>query len=252
MIKNYCKILFRHMKKNVGISMIHVACLTTGMICTILVFLWVFDEMAFDRFNEHADRITRVVEEFHGPDGSFKVTYLPFPLLPTLKQEYPEILRFTRFTFGHGRKLVSREDNRFYEERFGYADPEIVHIFSFPLIKGDPQTALSSPYSIVLTEDMARKYFGDEDAMGKILTLNHPHDLKVTGIMKNIPENSHLRFDFLSPIQFLSEIGQDYNSWELGDYQGYVLLRNRNDFSECEPVFSSFHTKLNLISKYSQ
>jgi len=243
MISSYLKITIRNIRRYKGYSFINIAGLAIGMTCTILISLWVADEINYDRFHEKSANIYRIIEKYNTSNESFAATYIPFPVAAALKEELPEVVDYTRFTFGHGKKLLSRGDKSFYERAYGYVDPSFFKIFTFPFAHGNLKSALSNPYSIVLTEQMAEKYFGEEDPLGKRLSLNNTYDLEVTGVIKNIPENSHLKFDFLAPVQFLTEIGKDYNSWDIGDYQGYILVRNGTDIKALNTKIRDYKKK---------
>jgi len=194
MIRNYIKIALRNLSRHKGYSLINIAGLAIGMACCILILLWVQDELSFDRFHENADSIYRVIQDIKFSDHSTTWAITQGPLGPSLKEDFPEIVNFTRVT---GRRFrLAYQDNSF-DEVLGMADGSIFEMFTFPLIEGDPQTALSDPHSIVLTEEMARKYFGDEHPIGKVLKADDEYDFLVTGILEEFPLNSHFRYDFL-------------------------------------------------------
>jgi putative ABC transport system permease protein len=221
MFRNYLKVAFRHIKRKKVYSFINVFGLTIGMTCFILIGLWVKDELSFDRFHRNRERIFRILNRT--PDGSayFQITYA---LGPALKAGYPEVEEACRVWLWYGSHIKYKD--KIYAERNIYlADPSFFKIFSFPFIKGNPETALLDKYSIVLTEEMVRKYFGDEeDPIGKVLHLALLEgDFTVTGVIENIPMNSHLRFDFIGRIEFLGE--DRLARW--GEWSGpnYILLR---------------------------
>jgi hypothetical protein len=210
MFKNYLKIALRNIKRHKGYSFINIVGLAIGMACCILILLWVQDELSYDRFHENADDIYRVIQDINFTDHS------------TTKEDYPEIINAVRIT---GRELRLTYDEKSYDEGAGMADGSIFEMFTFPLIKGDPATALSDPFSIILTEEMAAKYFGDEDPIGKIIKADNKWDFQVTGVMKNVPLNSHLQFDFLIPFIFGRELNYTVDRWGNSQFRTYVQLQ---------------------------
>ena len=224
MFKNYLKIALRNLKKHKAYFFINITGLAIGMACCILILLWVQDELSYDRFHENSDRICRVVEEQLYAGGEiFPVAVTPGPLAAALKQDYLEILNSVRI-IDSDRLLIKHGDNKFYEKSVILADPSIFEIFSFPFIKGNSQTALNQLTSIVITERMAEKYFGDKDPIGKSIIVENQFDLKVTGVIKNIPHNSHLQFDFIVPFLILKMMGRQLDNWGSNSYYTYIQI----------------------------
>ena len=235
MFKNYLKISFRNLKKHRGYSFINVIGLAIGMAACLLLFLWVQNELSFDRYHEKAGRIYRAFlqREIEGQVDRFAGS--PAPLGPALVNEFPEIEKAVRF--GSNRFLISYENKRFYEDVF-FADPEVFDVFTFPLIKGDPKAVLREPHSIIISEEMKEKYFGDEDPIGKIINLAEFGDFKITGVLKNIPPNSHFRFDFLGC--FRDYAARHFEQWGISNYHTYILTSknfNQDKFNEKLPEF---------------
>jgi ABC-type antimicrobial peptide transport system permease subunit len=204
MFKNYLKIALRNLLGHKGYSFINISGLAVGIAVCIFILLWVRDELSYNRFHKDINNLYLVATSHdHGTkkgigDGA------PPAVGPALKNEYPEILNAARFRPPWAEFLVRCGDKSF-TERIGFADPEFYEIFSFPFIQGNPQSPYESSYSLVITEKIAKKYFGDEPAVGKILTLDNQWEFKVTGVLKDIPRNSSLRFNFLGPMEFLRE-----------------------------------------------
>ncbi len=221
MLKNYLKIALRNIKRHKGYSFINIFGLAIGMACCILILLWVQDELSFDHFHENADNIYRVIQDINFTDHSTTWTITQGPLGPSLKEDFPEIINATRIT-DRGFRLTY--DDKSYDEEVGMADGSIFEMFTFPLVKGDPATALSDPFSIVLTEEMAAKYFRDEDPIGKTIKADNQWDFQVTGVMKNVPHNSHLQFDFLIPFIFGRELNYTVDHWGNSSFRTYVQL----------------------------
>jgi putative ABC transport system permease protein len=229
MLKSYLKLALRGIKRHKGYSFINIAGLAIGMACTILILLWIQDELSYDRFHEKKDNIYRIIVQ---DEQGFKAAgTCPIPLAPHLKQRYPEVLGSARFCDGFQKFLVEHEDKVFSEE-IGIADPSFFEIFSFPFIKGDPKTALNNPHSLILTEKMARKFFGSEEPIGKTLQVSTANKNKisfsVTGILRDIPHNSHLQFHIFVPFRVLDEMVwwvKDFEKWGDWSYFTYVLVK---------------------------
>lgn len=237
MFKNYLKIALRNFLRQKTYAFINMAGLGIGMACCILLLLFVQDELSFDRFHQNADRIYRIVRESKYEDYIDHFAHTPAPLAPALMRDFPEVVNAVRFAYRQ-RQLVTYQNKQFWEERFMLADPSIFEIFTFPLLKGNPKTALQNLYSIVITEDMAKKYFGEEEPIGKRLRVGsyQTKDYVVTGVLKNIPGNSQLQFDFLASFQH-----QKANiSWWASNYTTFILLPNGDSAADLEGKFPDF------------
>jgi ABC-type antimicrobial peptide transport system permease subunit len=238
MFNNYLKIAFRNIKRHKGYYFINIAGLTIGIVCFILIGLWVKDELSFDRFHQKKDRIFRVLNRNHDGSADFNITYA---LGPALKAEYPEVEESCRVCLWFG-SHVKYQDKIYAERNIYLSDPSFFKIFSFPFIRGNPETALSDKYSIVLTEQMAQKYFGDEDPIGKVLHLALMQgDFTVNGVIENIPMNSHLRFDLIGRIEFLGE--DRLSRWEEWSGPNYVLLQPEVSPADFEAKISGLYKK---------
>lgn len=235
MLQNYFKIALRNLKKNPGYSLINVAGLAIGLACCVLIFLYVQDELTFDLFHQKADRIYRLVTtqkspehgERHFPSGMGAVG-------SALAAEFPEVSQTVRLRDrqGLGRFTVRYGENRFYEGDYLVAEASFFEIFDFRLLQGDPKTALALPSSIVITEAAAKKYFGDENPVGKTLTVERFGDFKVTGLLQDPPRNSHLDFSMLLSYATLTanpRWKQYSDSWESDSFITYVLMREKVD-----------------------
>ncbi len=225
MLRNYMKIALRNIIRQKGFSFINIVGLAVGMTCCILILLWIQDEMSYDRFHENADTLYRVTEHQYNSSGDyFPVTVTPWPLAEGLKEEYPEIIESARLRRLTGR-LMTYQDKRFYESEILAVDPSFLKMFSFPLIEGDPVTSLNDPNAVLVTETTAKRYFGDEDPIGKTIVYNTWNNLKVGGILKDPPRNSFIKFDFM--IQFESIIKKEgwAQTWWTNNYQTFVQLQ---------------------------
>jgi putative ABC transport system permease protein len=245
MFGNYAKIALRNVKRQKGYSVINIAGLAVGIACTIFILLWVQDELSFDRFHENADRIYRVVFSTSDEDLTPTNANGAFGVGPALKRDFPEILEVVRIRkMGQGvKRYVGYKDKKYYELRFFFAEPSILSVFDFPLVKGNPDMALNDPNSIVLTEETAKKYFGNEDPMGKTIEADPYNDgnlmlFSVTGIAQNVPSHSHLHFDFLASYSSLKENTDEFS----GFYQHYTyaLLSGKSAAETLDPKLLDF------------
>lgn len=238
MYKNYFKVALRNLKKNKLYSFINVIGLALGMACCILILLWVQDELSYDRFHENADRLFRVVDHEVFTNGDFLIfTSNPPALALTLKDDYPEIVNTARYT-GRGGRVIKHEDRVFKEDAFACVDPSLFEMFTFPFISGNAETALSDPYGMVITEEMASKYFGTEEPMGKTIRVDNRLDFHITGVIRNIPSNSHLRFSFVIPFQTIQEFGRPNEGWGSFFCRTYVLLDKNADSADVNEKIS--------------
>lgn len=234
MLKNYIKITLRNIKKHKVYSFINIAGLTVGMTCCILIYLWAQNELSYDRFHKSGGRICRMIrqEHFSGKPQK-KGARVSAPLGPEVKAEFPEIVEVAR-TALTSRRLFQYQEKGFFEQNLCFADPSLLKMFTFPLIKGDPETALSDPYSMILSEEMALKYFGDEDPIGKSLTVQKSFDVVITGVMKTIPVNSHLRFDFLGRFEICEKEFGWGAGWGNINYTTYLQIAEKTSFKNVE------------------
>ena len=240
MLKNYIRIAFRNFKRHKGYSFINLAGLTVGMSVCILILLWVQNELSFDRFHEKADQLFRAIEHERMSDGR-TLTYPLFPtgFGPALEKDYPQVLKTVRFRRSRGR-IIRVGDISFYEDYFAFADPELLEIFTFPLLQGSKNTVLSDPSSIVLTEGRAQKYFGEKDPIGQVIQVDGRHEFQVTGVLKAIPHNSTIRFDFVVPFIALEQYGWEMNDWGSFGIRTYVLLNEHTDYQKFNAEIEDF------------
>jgi ABC-type antimicrobial peptide transport system permease subunit len=222
MLRNYFKIAFRNLWKNKGFSFINIAGLAVGMASAMLILLWIQNEMSHDRFHEKTGRLYTMNnrDKFNGELWAWNST--PKILGPTLKQDYPEVEDFARsnqtnFLVSVGDKHLNAQGN--------FTDPGFLTMFSFPLVEGNAQIALSSNDRIVVTQSFAKKLFGDEDAMGKIVRIDSTDNFTVTGVMKDLPNNTVFEFDYLLPWSYMSKIGWNDSSWQNNSVQTFILLK---------------------------
>ena len=174
MFKNYFKIAIRNVARHKSYSFINITGLALGLACSIFILLWVQDELSFDRCYENADNIYRVEEDQYYSGETYHVNVTPFPVGPAFKSEIPEVLNAARLT--NASVLIKYDESSFYGSEVAAIDQAYLEIFDLNFVKGNKSTALAEPYSIIITQEMSEKYFGQEDALGKVVTLNNKFD----------------------------------------------------------------------------
>jgi putative ABC transport system permease protein len=230
MLRNYIIVALRIIKKDRLYSFIKILGLSFGLASCIIMIMWIDNEKSYDRFHKNLPNLYRVNDSLSFGPTTTITDGCAFPVSATLKEDFPGILRSTRFWKG-GQKLVSYEQKRFYEDRFYYADPDFFKMFSFELVRGNPNTLLSSPQSIVLTESSSKKYFGDEDPIDKVLILEGSYSYRVSGVVKDPDDNTDFRFDFLASMESAAMQGIKTH-WTAWWYPTYVLLNDRTSYDE--------------------
>jgi putative ABC transport system permease protein len=249
MLKNYLKITIRNIKRHKGYSFINISGLAVGMACCILILLWVKDELSFDRFHANADMIYRITDRYPDSSGDYSSTAVTaWPLAEALKNDFPEIVESARLRILTHRR-ISYKDKKFYENDFVAVDPSFLKMFSFPLVKGDITTALTEPNTILITEETAARYFGTENPMGKVLTYNNNTDFKVTGLLKDVPRNSHIKFDFLVPFESTLRALGWTDSWWTDNYTTYVQLAENASVQHISDKVYDYKKKIYSESK---
>lgn len=204
MLKNYLKIALRNLGRKRLYSFLNITGLAIGFACSLLVLFYIQDELSFDRFHENSGQIYRLNTDLATSERTVLASVSASALAPMLRDTYPEINECVRFSSYEDKKIIQFGDKVFYEEKFLWTDAALFDVFSFPLIKGNPREALIRPHTVVITQEMAVKYFGDENPMGKSLRVNHKDDYEITGVMENVPKTSHIRPDFFASISTLN------------------------------------------------
>ncbi len=228
MIRNYFRVAIRNITRHKVFTFLNIAGLAIGMAASLLILLWVQDELSYDRFNKKGEHIYRVEEDQFYSGARYHVTVTPHPSGPVWKEKIPEIVEQARIN-RIPRVLFRNGDKVFFESTIVASDSGLFNMFTLPLLRGDPQTALSAPYSIVLSEKLANKYFGDANPLGMTVTLENRFQFMVTGVMKEIPENSIFTFEGIIPYSFLKEIGAVGNSWGNNSIFTFVELADGSD-----------------------
>ncbi len=243
MLKNYFKIAFRNIFKNKVYSFINIFGLAIGLAGFILISILIKNELSYDSFNKNADRIYRVVEIQNQENiGKLKIAVTMGPLAPALKEYFPDVEYSARIVPSPP-LFCKSGDKGFYEENISFADPSIFNILTIPFIEGNPETALASPFSIVLTQSIANKYFGEQDPLGKTIRINSifgAADYKVTGLIKDYPENSHIYFNMLGSYSTMEHYVSWLKKWDTNTLATYVLLRKGTSATKIDKQFPAF------------
>lgn len=250
MFRNYFTVAYRNFTKENLYSFINVIGLATGIACSLLIFLYVSDELSYDRYHPQAEHVYRVNEFFEAEDGSGeRSSSIPFPMGEALMVDYPNMVKETVrfFDFQAPTLTVAYEpaDKQFNERNFYFVDSTYHKIFDLQLIKGNPASALNNPNSVIITERIAKKYFQDEEPMGKMLRFQGQTDLLITGVMKDMPLNSHFQADFLASFSTLRSFfgGRLPTGWYWNPCWTYVLLDDNINPADLEAKFPEFVQK---------
>jgi putative ABC transport system permease protein len=256
MLQNFLKIAIRNLVRRKGHALLNIFGLAIGITCCLLIFEYVGYERSYDSFHENADRIVRIQDEEYQNGRMVVPCASAMPALaPAMKRDFPEVETACRMVKAGFLLANDARDVKFRESSGYYADAAILDIFHLPLVEGDPKTALSTPGKILLSADQARKYFGPEDPLGRILTVHsggHTRSLEVTGVFENYPANSHLKLDLLVSYPTYSQVVGTYGksndpvetSWDWTDFYTYVLLRKGTDLKKLAAKLPA------LIDKY--
>ena len=248
MIKNYIKVAVRHLRKQKGYATINILGLAIGLTCFILIGLFVRFELSYDQFHEKADRTYRIAKRMPGKEflGSDGWTATPAPLVKAMMEELPQVEHATQFAKVNS--LIDLDGKRFYEDGL-FSTKHFFDVFSFRLLQGDPTSALEDPNSIVLTESLAKKYFGEQNPMGQSVLVSHSGEnysgelgLVVTGVVADPPANSHFTFDFLVPVVTSGDLVNYLDRWDSNSYYTYVSLTPGHSIS-------TFTTNLRTMAK---
>jgi putative ABC transport system permease protein len=238
---SYIKVAFRSLIKQRLYSIINIIGLAIGVTTCILILMFVEYEESYDSFHPNAENIYRLNLDGKLGDNEFRMTYSTAPAGPTLLEEYPEVVNYVRIR-NTGFPVLRYEDKVFSEENWWQADSSIFEVFNIPMVMGDPSTALTQPFSVVITERMASKYFGDEDPMGKTFNSDNRTDWTVTGVVQEMPHNSHWHFDFLGSMATYGDTRG--TMWLSNNFQTYLLLAEGADVKAFEAKFPE------LVRKY--
>ncbi|MCK4407055.1 MAG: ABC transporter permease [Bacteroidales bacterium] len=230
MIRNYIKIAIRNLVKHKFYSLINICGLAIGLASFIIILLYIIDEVSYDRYHKNADNIYRLVNVYDFDGVGENSASSPFPVAFTMKDEYPGMIKnvVRIFNFQSPRMLIELGDKRYNERRFFFADSTFFHIFDHEFIHGNPKTVLNESYSVVLTESAAKKYFGGDNPVNKTIKFEKQFDLKVTGVIKDVPAQSHFNFDFIASMSSVGRMfgGRLPQTWVWNPCWTYLLLED--------------------------
>ena len=212
MLKNYIKIAFRNLIRHKGYTFINIFGLATGIICCLLILVYVQDELSYDRYHEKADQIYRIVNAGVIRGNQIEIPLVSGPWGPAMVEKFPEVLKAVRIKPPDSRWVIKHEEKKFPEKGLYFADPTFLEVFNVEMVVGDPETALDAPYSMVITKEMAEKYFGEEDPIGKIIVGDNWMNFNITGIMRKHPPSTHMDYDFLVNFETLNRAIEPVNN----------------------------------------
>ncbi len=241
MINNFFKIAFRNLFRSKGFSFINIAGLAVGMASAILILLWIQNEMSYDQFHANKDRIYEAWNkaEFSGELNCWNTT--PKVLARTLERDLPEVEQSVRVDWP-GNKLFSIGDKRI-TGKGSIVDSNFLQVFSFPLLKGNPKSVLKEMHSVVLTETFAKKMFGNEDPIGKVLKIDNKENFTVTGVLKDLPNNTRFEFEYLLPWSYKRFLGDDDEYWGNNSTRTYVMLKPNASLASANSKMKSIASK---------
>ncbi|HPT04461.1 MAG TPA: ABC transporter permease [Bacteroidales bacterium] len=249
MIRNYLKSALRNITRNKFYSVLNILGLSIGLISTIFILLYIQDELSFDKYNKNYKRIYRLESDFRISEKHDKFAVTSVPIAPAMKMEYPEIEQYTRIV-DNGNMFIRYKDKEFYEKKIYSADSSYFKVFTCEFLKGSPDKALTEPNTMVVTESFAKKYFGEANPLGEVLRDGDNMNYKVTAVIKDLPGNTHLKYDALTSMATIAKVyGKDqFNSlkpeafWNVGIYS-YILLKPNADIKNIHAKFPAFNKK---------
>jgi len=240
MFRNYLKVAFRNLWKNKGYSAINILGLAVGLATCLLILLYVWDELSFDRFHTKADRIYRINSDIRFGGSDLTLAVSSDPMGQAMKADYPEVEQYTRIYASSGSKLL-RKGNEFIDEpELAHADSTFFEVFDFPLVAGNPKTALNDPNTVVISETGAIKYFGTKDVIGKLIETNDNESYKVTAVMKDMPANSHFRYHLLFS---MDNVNYRFGRYLSHNFHTYLLLKEGASAAALEKKFPAYLDK---------
>ncbi len=242
MIKNYFKIAIRNLIRHKGYTLINILGLSIGMACVILIMLFVQREISFDNFHDNKDKIYRLNVQVTNPQTGAKTQRAigPYRLADELETDFPDMDHIIRFA-PQFREAIDYKDETYVEEHLAFVEPEVFEVFDFKLIKGDPLTALQDPFSLVITEEVSKKYFNEEDGIGKVVKIRDM-DFVVSGIMEEIPKNSRFNFDMMVSMNCAKQVFSRIvlENWGEGYVETYAMLSNNVKPADFKDRFAKF------------
>jgi len=243
MYRNFFKAAWRNLKNNKVFSIINIVGLSVGLASCILIFLFIQHELSYDKFNSHAKNIYRITSEAQSTNGETELAVTPAPWAPLMKKDFPEIKEYTRLLKDDKAVMGEPGQQHFYEPEMVYADSTFFSIFSVFIERGDSRHALEKPNSVILTDETAKKYFGDANPIGKTLEISsfgRNFNVEVTGIAKALPTASHFKFSGLASLRLFGDMS---NMWAFHMFQSYLLLNDNASSLTLEKKFPQFVEK---------
>ncbi len=242
MISNYLKVARRNLSQNKLYAGINISGLAIAIVCCLFIYLFIHNELNYDRFHEKEDRIYKVTRLMEGNDGFRKIGITSAPFADALKIDFPNTIEeVIRIMPSDG--VVTIDNNNFTEDRFYIADANLFDVFSWPLIQGNPETVLSQPYTVAISEETALKYFGNEDAIGKTIRVNNDNEYEITGVFKKPPNaQSHIEFDLVASMETFKNAAF-YSGWWWNNLHTYILLAPNVQPEQLESQLTSFINK---------
>ncbi len=237
MLKNYLKIAWRNLLRNRGFSALNIAGLSIGLAATALIVLWIDYELSFDKFHERGDRIYQVYNKYPVDGEIWTWNSTPKVMGPTIKKDFPEVERVSRYNYDDT-YLFSVGDKRL-KATGTIVDNDFLYMFSFPLVNGTNETVFEDVNAVVVTETFAKELFGDKDPMGQVVKIDNDNVFKVTGVLKDLPENSEFHFKFLIPWSYLKQIGHDDKHWGNNSIATYIMLKENANFASFSKKISN-------------
>lgn len=240
MFRNYMKVALRNLWKNKGYSAINILGLAVGLATCLLILLYVWDELSFDRFHAKADRIFRIQSDIKFGGSELNLSVSSDPMGATLKKDHPMVEQYTRIYSSEGSMLMRKGEGFIREQNIAYVDSTFFDVFSFPLLSGKGSTALNDPNTCVLSESGALKYFGTVDAVGKTMEREDKALFKVTAVMKDMPQNSHFRYDVLLS---MDNVNYQFGTFLSHNFHTYLVLRDKKDAAKFPAIFKDLVTR---------
>ena len=234
------KIAYQNLIRNKGYSFINISGLALGMACTLLLLMWVNHEMSYDKFHEKDKQLFQIVNWQTYSGQEYGWSSIPGKLVNALKEEIPEIVRATNCDSWGDNSLVVINGIKNYEN-IKHTDADFFKMFSFPLLKGSPDRVFADPFSLVISEKMAEKYFGDKDPIGQVVQLDTEYELTITGVLKDLPSNSVFKFDLIAPFEFKKKTSNWWKSWGAHSYSGFVELDVNANRDKLNAKLNSFY-----------
>jgi len=237
MWRNYIKTAFRNLIRYKGFSIINILGLSIGMACSILIFLWIQFELSYNKYNEKSDNIYRLVQTQYYATGPLTTTCMPGPIADDIRVDIPEVVNSFMYYWV---SMFYTYEEKTLEESVCMADPQIWEMLDFKFIHGDPQHVFDDINSIVITEETARKYFGEEDPMGKVLTMNQEHHFKVTGVIEKPPANSSFQIKSCIPFKYIENLGHNLDRYGWNSYYVYVQLHDESKYTDVNSKIKNY------------